>query len=230
LNQKIFAAIFGIFIFSGVTVFGISQKEMEKMTFIIEKVDNFYKNNPKIKGNFQLDNNGEKTTGYFLFQYPSKLKLFFGPQGVEEVEYYKYIITDGNVLWIYLPGSKVLIEQEIPEYFKDIGVLGIGLTRLLSNYKNAEISEVVEKNEKQTLLVLKNPVRNVPFFEIAIYVNQEGFMTMMRGKSEKDKKPYMVTFSRTLTDKSARISDRDFKIKPTGDVQILRNVLIKTKG
>lgn len=222
--------VFFFVFFSFFSAFGISPKELEKISFIIEKVDNFYKKNPKIKGSFSLNINGEQGNGYFLFQYPSKLKLFFGSEYMDEGEQAKTIVTDGNVLWIYLPWSKVLIEQEIPDYFKDIGDLGIGLSRLLSNYKNAEVSEIIENKEKMILLTLKNPVRNVPFQEITMTINQEGFVTQMKGKSEKDKKPYHVQFDRTVKDKNARMNDRDFRMKPSGDVQILRNVLIKTKG
>lgn len=212
------------------TLFSINSKDLEKISWIVEKVDNFYKKNPKLKGNFTLYQDGKKSEGYFLFEAPSKLKMFFGPEEESnDSEKFRYIISNGSVLWIFLPQAKVLVEQEIPDYFKDMGMLGMGISRLLGSYRHLTTAEEDKDGEKLTLLTLKNPSKNMPFQEITFTINQEGFITMMRGKAIKNNKQQITTFFRYGLNKNPEFTDRDFRVRPSGDIQILRNVLVKTK-
>ncbi len=217
------------FLILSTNIYSIKKKDLEKVTAIIEKVDKFYKKYPKIKGYFSLNSDGRTKKGYFLFEAPSKLKLFFGPEYAQEPEKFKYIITNGDVLWIYIPRYKVLVEQEIPEYFKQIGMLGMGISRFLASYDKLSLKEEYVNRQKLIKLTLKIPKKNVPYKELSFYINSEGFITTMKGLTIKNKRTNWVTFSRYKLNKNPKITEKDFRIKPSGDIQILRNVLIKTK-
>jgi outer membrane lipoprotein-sorting protein len=210
-------------------LFGISQKDLSKVTVLMEKVDRFYQENPKLKGSFSLYMNGNERKGYFLYQAPDKLKLFFGPEEAEDPEKHRYIVTNGNILWIYLPQYTVLIEQEIPEYFQQIGKLGINISRFFGSYGTFVLEEEKNENGKDIILSLKNPVKEVPYQEITFIIQENGFVRGMKGKTVRDGQTTHVSFYRYNLKADPEFTEKEFKVRPSGDVQILRNVLMKNK-
>ncbi|HCL57681.1 MAG TPA: hypothetical protein DHW82_11830 [Spirochaetia bacterium] len=210
-------------------LFSLTPKEIEKATQLIEKVNNFYNKNPKLKGYFKLYINEQESGGYFFFNGPSQLKLFFGPEKTDDPEKFRYILTDGNTLWLFLPYQKVLVEQEIPEYFKDIGVLGMGMLRFLSNYEELELSEEVKNDKKLIVLNLKKPNKNLPYEEITLYIDEEGFVPILKGKMKQGNKSQNISFYRYNINKNPVFTEKDFKVKPSGEIQILRNVFVNSK-
>lgn len=216
-----------LFVVSGLGA--VSKKDLSKVAFLLEKVDNFYKRNPKLKGNFTLIQGGNDRRGYFLYQHPSRLKLFFGPEKAEDPERFSFIMADKNNVYIYLPHRKVLVEQEVPEYFQQIGMLGMGISRFFANYQDVDVQEEEKNGEKLSIVSLSNPIKNIPYTQLTFTITEEGFISGMRGVTVKNNQPQAVSFLRYNLVKNVEIDEKEFQVKPQGDIQILRNVLIKTK-
>lgn len=218
-----------LLIFSFGSTFALDNKHLAKVTGILEKVQRFQKNNKTLKGYFSFTVNKGKKTGFFLYKAPHQLKMFFGPEYTKEPQHFRYLISNGKTLWVYLPQYQALVEQEIPEYFKQVSRLGMGLSRFLASYKSLTINEETKKGVKNYILVLKDPIRNVAYQELKFVITDEGFIQSMTGKTVWNNKPYFVAFSRYNIKKNVKIDEKQFKPRLSGDIQIIRNVLLKNK-
>lgn len=210
-------------------VSALSDEDLSKLSGIIEKINRFLTNHSKISGDFEMKMNGQVSRGIFFMGGNSSFKLFFGPREKYDVYTgnYRIVSSNGYVVWIYLPNRKILVEQKVPEYFK----VAEGFTSTFSNYfasyDKVSIREVKEKkNATLTILTFQLPNRETLFDTVSIEVTQEGFVRSVLGVSIKDGKQSSFFIKKTNVKKDVNFDNDFFLVKSTGDVQILRNVLI----
>ncbi|HOJ50107.1 MAG TPA: hypothetical protein PKW55_04780 [Spirochaetota bacterium] len=211
-----FTVILPLFIFGN---------DILKISNILSKIDDYNKNK-SFKGYISLTVDNVNRKGYFIYQYPDKLKIYFGPESVkdEDKDKYSFIVTNGEILWVYLPQYMVLIEQVIPEYFKRVGFIQGDIKKLVLGYNKIDL-----KYEKDIyILSIEEPKVNSPFYKVIFNITSEGLIIRAYYTIKTDNRFINISIEK-YNIKPYEPEQNDFVVKPTGDMQVLRNVLFSYK-
>ena len=199
---------------------------------LLKKIDNYYKINDKLQGDFVLINNKTTYKGHFLFMNPDKFKIIFGKK---ETINTKKIICTGKRLWLYLPNRKLVIEQDLEVDAKSkqhIPASITGIKPIIYNYncsfvdKNPNLINIKDIEEKVYLIKCEPKKDNREFKEIILYVNKDGFIV----KNESIKKNgSKIVFIRTNIKKNTEITNDDFITEAPEDTEIIKNPFLSVK-
>jgi hypothetical protein len=226
-----------VFLIRNPLLVGADEESISKVAPLLEKVTRYHKNHNKIAGNFVLKINNSTQEGSFYFynddENGSSVKLLFGDEKEDSqsiVEKFSYWIFHNQHLWIYLANRHVLVDQTVPKYFLSIGNLGNGLTHYFLNYKNFSITEKKEKNLGIMAITFSNPVKPVAFDQVTIEITADGFQRATYATSKNKNTVTKFAFILDNVNENPDFNENKiFKVNPSGNVQILRNVLIKNK-
>lgn len=214
----LFLLIFPVFLFS---------EGILKISNLLSKIDDFNKNK-SMKGYISLSIDSNTKKGYFIYQYPDKLKIFFGPEVVreEDKDSYSFVVTNGEVIWIYLPQYMVLIEQVIPEYFKRVGFIQGDIKKLILSYEIVDLK--YSEDNKFYIISAEKPKNNIPFYKVVFNVSPDGFVFKTLYYIQKENRIITISIEKYGI-KEYEPNPNDFVVKPSGDMQVLRNVLFSYK-
>ncbi len=214
----------GILILLLITVQNLSSQSTKD---IVDKIDSFYNSNTSLKGDFELQENKVTSKGYFVYKAPFFKMVFSSEKGNEE--YKKRIISDGKVLWIYLPKLSVVIEQDLKNFSSSgITTQMLGIRRILSqyNYKfkdnDPNPKSVPGLTSKVNILVLTPKDTWTGFKKILFYVREDGFVAKSVAETKKNR--YVLIRKNVIL--NPEVNENEFKREVPKNTRLIKNPFV----
>jgi len=218
INKMVFMCI--IILFIGTNGYGLSSSGL------IELVNEFFKKNTSLKGNFEMYDGRQFSSGYFLFKVPQYYKMVFSHIKGNEI-HKKRIITDGKTLWMYLPHLKLVIDQDLKGLSPvQISTTMLGIRRLVKHYhykfegNNPNLHFVRGLKVKVYALELQAKDDRMGFKKIVFYIRKDGCIVKTTAITRKNK---IITLIRKNIVLNAKIEDKEFRREVPRKAKVIKN-------
>ncbi len=233
MKRIAYTIAFIILIVLGIQATYSQEKSDVKASDVIDKINEFFKENTSLKGDFDLIVNGRVSKGYFLFKHPHFFKMVFGSKKGSEANK-KRIISNGKILWIYLPGSRLVVEQDLKRTLDSIEVPSnlLGIRRLIRHYtykfenNNPALRQIDGLSEKTYVLQLAGKNEDYGFEKLLFYVRADGFI--VKSVAVRNKKKFVLI--RRNVKLKPNIDDREFLRKVPRNARIIKNPFVSGRG
>jgi outer membrane lipoprotein carrier protein len=193
---------------------------------IVKKVQSRFGELNSYQANFTIvsEKMGKKTRQKGQIKYKSRDRLsidFYQPYGQK-------IVSDGKMMWIYIPSMNVVAEQDLKS---DSGLFSAGtktgLNRLFRKYHyrfaGKEQPEVQKNGDKYYTLVLKQKESRSGYRTLKLWVSEDFIITRAQGETSSGKK-VDIEFSNIKTD--VDLPNGIFKFDIPSRARVIKNPMI----
>lgn len=202
---------------------------------IIKQINSFFELSKTLKGDFVLYEGKRLSKGYFLFKAPHFFKMVYGLKKGNEINK-KRIISDGKRLWVYLPRSHYVIDQDLKTLGteKPISAQILGILRFKSNYNfkfehnDSSFKIRTGLKEKTYLLRLESKNKSYGFKKLLFYVREDGFIIKTVAETYNNKKTFILI--RKNVQINPEIKDKEFRRVMPKNTRVIKNPFVSGRG
>ena len=161
--------------------------------------------------------------GTIQYKNPDKILLTFEDPKDQQ------IVSDGNVLFIYIPYLKVVVQQSLTEKTEsDILTTNTeeGLSKLFNEYSFSFFDSSTPLPFRNTLayhLKLTQKTPKVGFKTMDIWISEDGYILQSNGKSPNGLNVSLIFSNIKL---NTELPDYIFEFEVPADAQIIRNIIV----
>lgn len=222
-----------IFVFIFLLTFVANISYSQDIATVINQINEFFKQNKTLKGNFELIEGRSKSKGYFIFKNPHYFKMVFGSKKRNE-EFQKRIISDGKTLWVYLPRLGIVVDQDLNE-LSPIGIStpALGIRRIIQHYdyrfdeNNSKLRKVKGLDHEVYIIELTAKSSKYGFKKIYFYVREDGFITKSVAINDSKKKFILI---RKDVELNPEVDENEFRREVPKNARVIKNPFVSNHG
>jgi outer membrane lipoprotein-sorting protein len=172
---------------------------------------------------FEWINGNVHYFGTIQYKKPDKILLNFEDPKDQQ------IVSDGNVLFIYIPYLKVVVQQSLTEKTESeilTTTTEEGLSKLFNEYSFSFFDSSTPQPFRNTLayhLRLTQKTPKVGFKTMDIWISEDGYILQSNGKSPNGLNVSLIFSNIKL---NTELPDYIFEFEVPADAQIIRNIIV----
>lgn len=226
LRRIIKTAVLAVVLTAMVSMPAVSQSErILEVQDVLNRMEDALNRVPGFQANYQLQNGDYTSRGTIVYKSPFFLRMASQTDG-------SMIISNGKVLWVYMPRFAVVAEQDLITSEREYQLLLTsdreGLRHLRRDY-SFQFAPGGRNDANHYILDLRPRVSKIGFKSIRLWVDRETGLTSRVESMTINNRPVNVTF--TNLEIKDDIDNNIFWFGvPDGTIQTIRNTILPDTG